>query len=126
MILRWRQRKHTPNPVFAQAGISPSSLSQTLDFYLHSVDFEAEYFWTATVQLRITSEPNRALLFYSSGASLIKEKAQENGQHVMNAVQFPTSNIHFKARIFQPPCTATHYLPNLPTLVDWNNTRNVD
>lgn len=79
MTLRWKQRKHTPTLYLPRLAFPPHfALSQTLGFYLHPVDFEAEYFWTAAVQLSITSEPNRALLFYSSGASLTKGKAQEN------------------------------------------------
>lgn len=79
MTLKWKQRKHTPTLCLPRLAFPPHfALSQTLGFYLPPVDFAADYFQPATVQLSITPEPSRALLFYSSGASLIEDKAQEN------------------------------------------------
>lgn len=43
-------KKQTPALHLPRLAFPPHfALSQTLDFYLHPVDFEAEYFWTATV-----------------------------------------------------------------------------
>lgn len=45
MTLRWKQRKQTPALYLPRLAFPLHfALSQTLDFYLHPVDFEAEYF----------------------------------------------------------------------------------
>lgn len=45
MTLRWKQRKHTPTLYLPGLAFPPHfALSQTLGFYLHPFDFEAEYF----------------------------------------------------------------------------------
>lgn len=80
MIPGWKQRKYTPRPHICQGWHSLLALLQARPLPFTSILLILKLS-ISELHLRNSASlqnPNRALLFYTSGASLLEDKAQEN------------------------------------------------